>query len=285
MNNFKIWSPLSKVEPQKYLYHYTDISKAMKILYYETLQFSPITNTNDIFEQKPKLLFEENIYDDSELLKAEKRIENYFQENRKRIKILCFSQDNQKDSANSLLTKDMQLANVIGRGFALPRMWAQYADDNEGICLIINKEKLISKLQNEGFIFTSKKVDYSPSYSAFKINAQEITKLSKKIDNNTTDVIADLIRTNSKYVRYNYFYKLKDWSTENEFRILILTNGDDDKSVKIPKIFDFIEGIVIGNNTNEENSYIIKKIVSEKCPKLSVRRIVFDSMITTIQDI
>ena len=283
MNNIRIWSPLSKVDPQKYLYHYTSISKAMKILYYETLRFSPITNTNDIFEQKPKLMFDDSIYDDPELLKAEKNIENYFQENRNRVKILCFSRDNQSVNANNSLTKDMQLANVIGRGFALPRMWAQYAENNEGVCLIINMKKLISKLNAEGFKFIDKKVNYSSSYSSFKINAQEITELSKSIDNKVTDVMADLICNNSKYVKYNYFYKLNDWATENEYRIIILTN--EDNSVKIPKIFDFIEGIVIGNNTKEEDGYIIKKIVNEKCPKLSVRRIVFDSMITTIQEL
>ena len=283
MNNIRIWSPLSKVDPQKYLYHYTSISKAMKILYYETLRFSPITNTNDIFEQKPKLMFDDSIYDDPELLKAEKNIENYFQENRNRVKILCFSRDNQSVNTNNSLTKDMQLANVIGRGFALPRMWAQYAENNEGVCLIINMKKLISKLNAEGFKFIDKKVNYFSSYSSFKINAQEITELSKSIDNKVTDVMADLICNNSKYVKYNYFYKLNDWATENEYRIIILTN--EDNSVKIPKIFDFIEGIVIGNNTKEEDSYIIKKIVNEKCPKLSVRRIVFDSMITTIQEL
>ena len=283
MNNIRIWSPLSKVDPQKYLYHYTSISKAMKILYYETLRFSPITNTNDIFEQKPKLMFDDSIYDDPELLKAEKNIENYFQENRNRVKILCFSRDNQSVNTNNSLTKDMQLANVIGRGFALPRMWAQYAENNEGVCLIINMKKLISKLNAEGFKFIDKKVNYFSSYSSFKINAQEITELSKSIDNKVTDVMADLICNNSKYVKYNYFYKLNDWATENEYRTIILTN--EDNSVKIPKIFDFIEGIVIGNNTKEEDSYIIKKIVNEKCPKLSVRRIVFDSMITTIQEL
>ena len=283
MNNIRIWSPLSKVDPQKYLYHYTSISKAMKILYYETLRFSPITNTNDIFEQKPKLMFDDSIYDDPELLKAEKNIENYFQENRNRVKILCFSRDNQSVNTNNSLTKDMQLANVIGRGFALLRMRAQYAENNEGVCLIINMKKLISKLNAEGFKFIDKKVNYFSSYSSFKINAQEITELSKSIDNKVTDVMADLICNNSKYVKYNYFYKLNDWATENEYRIIILTN--EDNSVKIPKIFDFIEGIVIGNNTKEEDSYIIKKIVNEKCPKLSVRRIVFDSMITTIQEL
>ena len=228
-------------------------------------------------------MFDDSIYDDPELLKAEKNIENYFQENRNRVKILCFSRDNQSVNTNNSLTKDMQLANVIGRGFALLRMRAQYAENNEGVCLIINMKKLISKLNAEGFKFIDKKVNYFSSYSSFKINAQEITELSKSIDNKVTDVMADLICNNSKYVKYNYFYKLNDWATENEYRIIILTN--EDNSVKIPKIFDFIEGIVIGNNTKEEDSYIIKKIVNEKCPKLSVRRIVFDSMITTIQEL
>lgn len=288
MNNHSIWRPLNKTDKQKYLYHYTPIEKAIKIIYYETLQFGLINNTNDIFEQKPKLLFDEEICNNPNLLENEKIIEDYFKKSRERIKILCFSQDDKNYQENKFLTRDQKIANVIGRGFALPRMWAQYAENNEGICFIINKEKLIQKLNSEGFTFIDKKVNYVNVYSSSKFSSTDITALSKKIKSNSCDVISELIRTDSKYVKYNYFTKLNDWKTENEYRILIVSNdvnGEKLEKTKIPKAFDFIEGVVIGNNTDKEYCYILKKMIEDKCPKISVRQIVFDSMITTIREI
>lgn len=40
---------------EKYLYHYTSVEKASKILYYKTLRFLPIVNTNDTIESKVRL--------------------------------------------------------------------------------------------------------------------------------------------------------------------------------------------------------------------------------------
>ena len=44
-----------KIDCEKYLYHYTSVEKASKILYYKTLRFLPIVNTNDTIESKVRL--------------------------------------------------------------------------------------------------------------------------------------------------------------------------------------------------------------------------------------
>ena len=123
MIDCSIWAPLKKIDNKKYLYHYTSVEKAIKIIFYETLQFSNIKNTNDIFEQKPKLSFTKDVDEDHDLIKKEKVIEEYFNKHRHKIQILCFSQDDRRVSTENTLKKDLQRASVIGRGFALPRMW------------------------------------------------------------------------------------------------------------------------------------------------------------------
>lgn len=283
MYNYKVWAPLEKIDRKKYLYHYTSIEKAIKILYYETLQFSSITTTNDIFEQKPKLSFEDS---DIEISIKAKKIQNYFNKQRNRVKILCFSQDNQKIIKDENLPKDKQLANVIGRGFALPRMWAQYASNSEGVCFIINKEKLLRQLSIQEIDFIDRKVEYVKNYSTLKMNSDEITLLCKKIDSKSCDVISEMIKNNFKYVKFNYFTKLDDWKTENEYRIIIISNEDSEKdTVKINNLFSFLEGIVIGYNINDENRFILKKIVEERKNNFIIRQIYFDNTITSIQDI
>lgn len=283
MYNYKVWAPLEKIDRKKYLYHYTSVEKAIKILYYETLQFSSITTTNDIFEQKPKLSFEDS---DIEISIKAKKIQNYFNKQRNRVKILCFSQDNQKIIKDENLPKDKQLANVIGRGFALPRMWAQYASNSEGVCFIINKEKLLRQLSIQEIDFIDRKVEYVKNYSTLKMNSDEITLLCKKIDSKSCDVISEMIKNNFKYVKFNYFTKLDDWKTENEYRIIIISNEDSEKdTVKINNLFSFLEGIVIGYNINDENRFILKKIVEERKNNFIIRQIYFDNTITSIQDI
>lgn len=286
MKDHKIWAPLKKIDNDKYLYHYTSVEKAIKILFYNTLQFGNIASTNDIFEQKPKLSFSKEFEDDVELINKEKIIEKYFLEHRNKIQILCFSQDSHTPNDDSTLSKYLKLANVIGRGFALPRMWAQYATNNEGVCFIINKQKLIDKLDREGFVYINRDVEYVQQYSTFQINSQDIELLYNKIQNKAVDVMAEMMRdSSSKYVRYNYFSKLNDWSTENEYRILILYNGPSNEKAKIKDAFDFIEAMIIGNNTSREYGYILSQIIKDKCPEIEIRQIIFDSIITSVQEI
>lgn len=283
MNDYKVWAPLKKIDRNKYLYHYTSMEKAIKILYYETLQLSPITSTNDIFEQKPKLSFDNN---DIEIIVKAQKIQNYFNKQRNRVKMICFSQDNQEIDEYSELSKDKQFANVIGRGFALPRMWAQYASNNEGVCFIINKAKLLKQLSDQELDFIDKKVNYVKNYLTLKIKSNDIISLCKKIDSKSCDVISEMTKNNSEYLLFNYFTKLSDWETENEYRIIILSNeGSENDIIKINGLFSFLEGVVIGNNISDENRFILEKVIEERKPNLIMRQIYFDNTITSIQDI
>ena len=108
MNDYLVWSPLYKVDRTKYLYHYTSVEKAFKILYYKTLQFANITTTNDIFEQKPKLSFDETDLNTFDMVRT---IQKYFLKEQNRVRILCFSQDYEKDINMENLSRDQRRAN------------------------------------------------------------------------------------------------------------------------------------------------------------------------------
>lgn len=175
MNDLSIWAPLNRINRNKYLYHYTSIEKAFKILYYEKLRFSPITSTNDIFEQKAKLLLKTY---DSDTYKKISYIRNYFDEQRNRVRILCFSQDNQELLEQPQdFPDDYKNANVIGRGLALPRMWAQYSANNSGVCFIFNKQKLINHIKSLGYMFLEHDVHYVENYSNKNLKRDYIQKV------------------------------------------------------------------------------------------------------------
>ena len=147
MDDFRIWLPLDDVEKGRYLYHYTTYSAAIKILFYQTLRFSRLCRTNDAFEQRPKI----KCYNDEiELAKMFRLTKKLFQRQQDNIRLLCFSMDpdiddfrNEYQEMKQYLSKDQIRQNVNGRGFALPRMWAQYAGNNTGICLVFDNSTAI----------------------------------------------------------------------------------------------------------------------------------------------
>lgn len=280
MNDLSIWAPLNKIDRNKYLYHYTSIEKAFKILYYKKLRFSPITSTNDIFEQKAKLLF--NNYD-SDTHKKITKIRNYFDEQRNRVRILCFSQDTQEvPDKPSDFPEDYENANVIGRGLALPRMWAQYSANNSGVCFIFNKQKLINSIKAQGLIFLANKVQYVDNYANNQLKKEDIQQLYKKIVQEYNNVFLEMIRKNNDFLIYNFFTKLNDWESENEYRIMTyICDKDSNTKVEIDELYKFLEGVVVGQNIADENCVILNKLTKD----VKIRKIYFDNHITSIQDI
>ena len=122
----EVWQSIDKIDPDVYLYHYTSIETLLKILYFNSLRFSDLCKTNDLFEQKPKIIFESKAPEDFERIKI---IKQYLNDQRKRVKVLCFSQDSQYEpeqleniqhEIRTHLTKDKERAHMFGRGFALP---------------------------------------------------------------------------------------------------------------------------------------------------------------------
>lgn len=132
-------------EKEKYLYHYSGLDKAQRIIYYDNLRFSGIDNLNDTTESKNKIWFKE-------YSRLNDIILDFFQETINRhIRICCFSQDN---LSYTTFTKsdNRYFTDRSGRGFALPRMWSQYGADNKGVCFIFNKAKLRAAIEKKEFI-------------------------------------------------------------------------------------------------------------------------------------
>ena len=90
-SKYEIWAPLSDLESDdRYLYHYTKIDSCLKILYYQTLQFSSISRTNDLFEQKPKISY---VSKDMNMQKKFAKVQKALKERRTKMQLLCFSHD------------------------------------------------------------------------------------------------------------------------------------------------------------------------------------------------
>lgn len=268
-SKYEIWAPLSDLESKnRYLYHYTKIDTCLKILYSETLQFSSISSTNDIFEQKPKIKFKSK---NKEMLEKFIKVQSALKERRTKMQLLCFSKDSDEN-----VTSPKDEADVRGRGFALPRMWAQYAENNQGVCLIINKSRLLQQLQKEKIEFWEHEVNYCDSFEVFPLEECDIINMEKNLNNPS-------VMSNSKYLELNYFSKLKDWESEREYRIATYCEGNEPHPIRVGHLFNYLEGVIVGQNCEEVYAFLLEELCRPN-GKL-VRKIFFDYTITSVLEV
>ena len=240
---------LNKENEPYYLYHYCSFDKALKILITNSLRFSNLNNLNDTTECKPKIHVGNENY--KNILNFCNNINNY-------INICCFSTD---DTSIEPHTKnsDFYPNDYLGRGFALARMWAQYSSDNTGVCLIFNRIKLLKLIDNR--THWNKLVKYcNYKQPVFKFNAKIIS------DYNITQqkkyrpaTFKKFLCENDDYIDYNYFYKLKDWENEHEFRIILF--NDIRTNTCIENISGCLEGIIVGEKIDATNRHVLQKVL------------------------
>lgn len=194
------------------------------------LRFGNLKNTND-----PKEFFPYHINMTLPTIK----LFDYFELNRQineeihKYKLLCFTLD---DATNEI------------RGYTRPRMWAQYSNNHNGICLAINKIgferelKIILKKYNVEYIYQGK-----IEYELKKINDKHDFKMDKYINYENKKGSINI----KKFVRDNidifHFTKSPDWINENEYRYLIYT---DSKEVFV-SLENILSGVIYGNSFNE----------------------------------
>ncbi|MBP1562122.1 MAG: DUF2971 domain-containing protein [Oscillospiraceae bacterium] len=289
MEKHKIWAPIDKVEQEKYLYHYTSFENALKILYHNTLKFSKLSASNDSFERKPKVKLD---CKDLKLHQIYSYIHDGLEKIRCNIRILCFSTDADYDKIksqyvemNSLFSKDMIRENVLGRGFALPRMWAQYADNNHGVCLVFDKKKIEDCIKKCQINFYGQNVEYKAYYQPIIITENQLDQIIKGINTNPLDFVKQISTSDFNYIVYNYFTKLDDWSSENEFRYITFSDSSIEGDVEISSISSALCGIVIGERMGDVEKYILELLLADGFNELQLKQIVFEDLTTRIKAI
>ena len=136
-------------------------------------------------------------------------------------------------------------------------MWSQYADNHKGVCLIFDKARLKEIISNlfgttyqvipNDVAYTNRSVVPNLSEGDYTINIDYLEKCG----------IKEYARSHfATFHKRLFFEKMIDWSNEDEFRWILLTDTKDDLYFNFG---DALKGIVFGENTDEKD---IDKIIA-----------------------
>lgn len=170
------------------LFHYTKFDKLLAILESMTLRSAPLALMNDLNEGRVNELDWGG--DADKMLEVEHYIQN-------KCSIICFA-------------KNYQVNSNCEEGSNHPAMWAHYADDSSGACIVLDKETLLEinkdKLKNVFYKFDSVSYEIISAPDVEDVDAQEDLSISAFVQKNYHEL---------------FFKKHTDWSYETEERFLV----------------------------------------------------------------
>ena len=241
------------IESEDLLFHYTSEKTALLyILNTRKIRFGKLQNTNDPKESLnciPEIdidygfmhgrfinistLKARDLKFATEDIELEKMHEKYG--------VICF-------------TSDKKSNHIFDRGFAKPRMWAQYGEMHAGACIVIDKKEFDKEFNKIKSFKKSRRVTYNLNEK----NKSFILELEKK------DIVNN--KVNEKYQKlYNekisniLFNKSIDWKEENEYRYLI--EMGDNPYIDISKS---LKGIIFSyKHNNSMDKYLIERANKE----------------------
>ena len=134
-----LMNPFSQAKNQ-FVFHYTTYTSALGILLSQQMYLDSLNNMNDPLEfqdyrNEPFSYCHNSKKDQPTLLYSEYK--KAAEEKERTVRLVSFSIDKpiQKDCKEKCY-------NLLSKGWARTRMWAQYADNNKGLCLVFDTECL-----------------------------------------------------------------------------------------------------------------------------------------------
>lgn len=126
-------------------------------------------------------------------------------------------------------------------GFDIPAMWGHYAERGEGVCFVFDKQKILEE---------AKKNKCKSSRVLYQETCNDIFYEDKY-------TVKEFF---IKYLKSLFFTKTKDWSYEQEYRILNMKNTNDELFLDVK---DALLAIIICNVSDEHYTTTTKyKILS-----------------------
>jgi hypothetical protein len=220
------------------LYQYRSAETLVKhILPTGSLRMGPFALTNDPRETKD-WVFGYGTRNGPLDIEEVKRVEREITQTAKsKSKVICFVRDGTGGVG-------MEPNAIYERGFCRPRMWAQYAQNHTGACLVFQSNSLRRALTDS----ISNPADLFEGDVAYRDRSR-----GPSLQNNPFIIDLDAIRQHGvreaarahvhQYWRDLFFEKMKDWSDEREHRWVLWEADSDFHHFRFR---DSLVGIVLG---------------------------------------
>jgi len=208
------------------VFHYTTAMTLFEhILPTNKIRMSMSKNTNDPYESN-KYYFHGNF----------KNVELPGQNRANLLGLL----NNQFDLIRRNFSKLLCLSKNTNKieGYFKSRMWAQYGDNNKGVCLAFNKTNLINALKNEIEVLNHKCITYVDIF-----NHEDYTfNISTKDLNNDPYQVA--YKKFIEKLEIIFLKKLQDFKDEDEYRIIGFNKSEQDEDLEYK---DSLIAIIVGD--------------------------------------
>jgi len=248
----------------EFLYHYTSIETAEKIIESGALRLGRYRDTNDPKERKDwHFPVGTNSKDLDIDHRSAQELSDWLSDSLKSsARLACFCMDTPP------LTGD-HLREIFARGYCKPRMWAQYGAAHSGVCLIFRAQELLEAAHarfNQSVPLLYGPVQYvnrsvvpnlfstSPDAQAYLINFDHYERVGKE------KYLLDHVLTHRKRL---FFEKMTDWENEREWRIVTLIKSEDE--IFIP-FRNSLAGIMFGDSADHEMKVKIMKKAERYSP-------------------
>lgn len=182
------------------LYHYTSLNSAISIISTKSLLFGSLSKLNDLNESWRHIYsrcLDEHVIDE-----CERELESYVQ-----ISLTCDDNPEVDDSR---------------RGFDIATMWGHYAEGGNGVCIVLNKDRLIKALAQIPHCYHDY-VHYKKEYDSAVLF---------KSSNPSEEI--------RRYIEDVFFCKSDEWRNEQEYRIVKKSTA----GINCVNISGCIEGII-----------------------------------------
>ena len=255
---------INYISTEDAIFHYTRRAVALeKILYENQFKFSYFENTNDPYEYKTKLIGAAGWgWDDA--------VEKMIYETIKALdKILV-----EQTLFIACCSNEFEERALISHGFLKSRMWSQYGENHEGVCLVFSKEKLkrllLNKFESTEYVIWEGDVEYK-EYINDDSGHDSLNIDNNTFDDNTPEKVAFMHL--EKYYRELLFRKQSDYKDEQEYRVVMLRKNRHMIAATEPvfEVKDCLGGIILGDRFPKVYNPTIKTICKDMnilCKKL-----------------
>jgi len=243
------------------LFHFTKAYIAMEdILYKKEIRFSSLADMNDPYEYKivSSVVSAWGGISRETASEAMSMLRDTILYKSKILSVVRSKGENIKN--------DYQLV------FVKPRLWAQYAEAQYGVCLVFSLSAFLDKLKRE-----YPQLAVYADYVEYDLSEGKKSSKTELRGYDTSLSIDDNIRTHIEIKKKDIFFrKYEDFKDENEYRIVLIDWEDNRNRDIYIDIEEIIRGVILGERFHDVYEETVKDIVMNKL-KANLYRISYDA--------